>query len=284
MLPRFTSRIHWLVFILLETMSAVMLFNAGRYQGSVWLTAANSFVATTTEWEAGLAAYMRLGEVNRSLVAENVALQVNIDSLRSELYRLRRDTAGLTDRMRRPVRGLIVTEAQVVSNSVTRRDNFLTLSRGELDGVRPEMGVVSGLGVVGIVYKTSAHYSIVVSVLNSHSEISCRLRGSDFFGYLRWRGGSTREATLEEVPRHATVRRGDVVETSGFSDVFPPGIFVGRVVSKETSPDGLSYTIRVRLGADPSLVRDVVVFANPRHQELDTLQTRVANLEQKETD
>lgn len=278
----FTSNAHWLVFILLEAVSGIMLFNYNRYQNSVWLTAANSLVAGVTDWEAGVVAYVRLGEVNRRLVEENATLQVNMDSLRADLARLRQDTAGLTDRMRRPIRSLTQIEARVVSNSVVRKNNFITLSKGQYDGIEPEMGVVAAGGVVGIVYAVSAHYSLVLPVLNSKSEISCRLRGSEYFGYLRWRGGDTREATLEEVPHHAQIKEGDVVETSGFSDVFPAGIYVGRVIDKEESRDGLSYTIRVSLGADQSLVRDVIVFANPRRHERDTLEMKVIDLELEE--
>lgn len=281
-LDRLTSNAHWLVFILLEIISGILLFNYNRYQSSIFFTQANALVATIQDWEAGALSFIQLRSTNRELVAENVALQANLDSLRRQLMAQGADTTDLDRRMRSAIKGLRTIEAHVINNSVHRKNNFMTINRGTSDGVRPEMGVVSGDGVVGIVYSCSQHYSLVLPVLNSRSEISCRLRGSDFFGYLRWEGGSSLEAYLEEVPHHAKFKKGDVVETSGFSEVFPPGMYVGKVVGKVKSTDGLSYRIKVRLGCDQSLVRDVIVFSNTHREEIDTLQLQVIDLEQEE--
>ena len=90
------------------------------------------------------------------------------------------------------------------------------------------MGVVDGNGIVGIVYETSSSYSLVISVLNSKSNISCKIVGSDYFGYLKWEHGDSRYAYLKDLPRHAEFNLGDTVVTSGFSTVFPEGI-IGKV-------------------------------------------------------
>lgn len=281
-LDRFTSNAHWLVFILLELISGILLFNYNHYQNSVWLTQANSLVAAVHDWEADVIAYVHLKQVNRTLVDENVTLQSNLDSLRQELARLQKDTTHLDERMRKQLGRLTPIDAHVISNSVQRKNNFITIDKGANDGIKPEMGVVCGNGIVGIVYAVSNHYSLVLPVLNSHSEISCRLRGSEYFGYLRWAGGSSLVAYLEEVPHHAKFKTGDIVETSGFSDVFPAGIYVGKVIGKDISTDGLSYRIKVQLGADQSLIHDVIVFSNPHHKEIDTLKMQVIDLELEE--
>ena len=79
-------------------------------------------------------------------------------------------------------------------------------------------------------------------------------------------------AILDDVPRHARCHVGDVVETSGFSNVFPEGIFVGKVVDIRNSGDGLSYQLYVQLGVDLAAVRDVCVIVEDHQQELDSLQ------------
>ena len=82
-------------------------------------------------------------------------------------------------------------------------------------------------GIVGIVYQTSAHYAIVLPVLNSKSSISCKIRRTDYFGSLKWSGGSSLYAWLRDIPRHSEFSLGDTVVTSGHSAVFPEGIPVG---------------------------------------------------------
>ena len=144
------------------------------------------------------------------------------------------------------LKGFKLIPAKVVSNSLSRHDNLITIDKGEAEGVRKDMGVVCGSGVVGIVYLTSAHYAVVIPLLNDKSNVSCRIRGRGYFGYLHWNGGDTRLAYVEDVPRHARFRLYDDVETSGFSSVFPPGVLVGKILHVYNSVDGVSYRLQVR--------------------------------------
>lgn len=57
-------------------------------------------------------------------------------------------------------------------------------------------------------------------------------------------------ASLGDIPRHARLKEGMTVETSGFSAVFPAGLFVGKVTKVENSEDGLSYKLQVNLSTD----------------------------------
>ena len=140
------------------------------------------------------------------------------------------------------------------------------------------MGVVGGGGVVGIIYLVGPHHSLVLPVTNSKSSISCCVRGSHYFGYLLWDGGSTRRAHVDDVPRYAKVRTGNIIETSGYSSVFPPGIFVGRVHRVTNSSDGQSYRLDVVLGTDFGNVRDVNVVLTPYKAEIDSLRAKADSL------
>ena len=162
-------------------------------------------------------------------------------------------------------------EARIIDNSVRKRDNMLVINVGSDDGVEPEMGVVSGTGVVGIVSAVTPHYALVMSILNSHSSISCRLRGSEYFGYQKWKGGKTLRAYMDDVPRHAHIKKGDIVETSGFSAVFPAGIFLGKVAEIKNSSDGLAYELEILLSTDLANIRHVSVINNHDKAELDSL-------------
>ena len=111
-----------------------------------------------------------------------------------------------------------------------------------------------------------------MSILNSNSSISCRLRGTEYFGYLKWKGGKPLRASMDDVPRHAHIKKGDIVETSGFSNVFPAGIFLGKVAEVKNSSDGLAYELEILLSTDLANIRHVAVINNQSKAELDSLQ------------
>ena len=271
LLERLARYAHWAVFLLLELLSGIMLFQFNHYQQSVWLTQANAVTGRVLEWEADVLAYMSLRGRNAELTERNIFLQMETDQLRSELVAAGTDSVRVDSLRAEALRGILLIPARVISNSVRLDDNFLTINRGSADGVRPEMGVLSGTGIVGIVCKTSPHYAMIMSVLNTQSSISCRLRASEYFGYLHWKGGSPLRAFIDDIPRHARFEVGDTVETSGFSSVFPPGIFVGRVAAIHDSADGLAYQLEVELSTDLAHVRDVCIVMQEHEEELDSM-------------
>jgi rod shape-determining protein MreC len=139
----------------------------------------------------------------------------------------------------------------------------MTINRGSADGVEPGMGVACGQGVVGVTFLCSAHYTIVVPVLNStSSRISCTIRNRGYFGVLRWYGDESGYAYVEDIPRHARFKRGEWVETNGYSSIFPAGVLVGQIAEVYNSRDGLSYKLKVRLSTDFGILRDVVVISD----------------------
>ena len=269
---------HWLIFVALEGISLVLLFQFNHYQNSVWLTTANTVVGRINDWEQQALRYMTLGGVNEALTQRNLLLEQNNRALAQYVDELTHDSTRSEQLQASRLSGLRLIPARVTTNSVMHRDNLMTINAGEADGVHPEMGVVSGTGIVGIVYLTSQHYSIVLPLLNSHSNISCRLRGSQYFGCLRWDGRSPLFASLDDIPRHARFKVGDIVETSGFSSVFPPGLFVGKVDRIENSDDGLSYKLRVNLSLDFARLQDVCVVAQEFQAEVKELEQRADSL------
>lgn len=272
---------YWLVFILLEAISLCALFRFNGYQGSVWFTSANTVSGKVMEWQSNILAYLALGNNNRALTERNVVLEHRIAELEHQLKKLDTEHSYTEQRTDSLLRSYQLLPATVVNNSVLLQDNYITINRGEADGVRPEMGVVCGTGVVGIIYLTAPHYSIVIPVLNSKSNISCRLRKSGYFGYLNWDGGNPLYAWMNDIPRYAKINTGDVIETSGFSSVFPEGLFIGKVNQVRNSKDGLSYRIKVHLGTDFARLRDVSVIISPDQNELDSLSVQLKEKSRK---
>lgn len=263
---------HWLIFVVLEGASLVLLFQFNHYQHSVWISAMTEAVSRAHAAEASVLRYLNLGQANQQLTRRNLILEYNLSQAMRQIERLKHDSTATEHLHSKRMEGIELIPAKVVTNSVTRRDNLITIDAGEADGVRAEMGVVCGTGIVGIVFLTSEHYSLILPLLNSRSRISCRLRGSLFSGYLTWNGGSPLFAQLDDIPRHARFKIGDIVETSGYSAVFPAGLFVGKVEAIGNSDDGQSYKLRVHLATDFTTLQDVSVVAQQFQPEVHELE------------
>lgn len=272
---------YWFLFVTLEVFCLVLLFRFNNYQGSVWFTSANTLTAKVDRIYGDMLSYLKLGIVNRDLTARNIMLQRQVNELRDLLQTFETDST-LKEKQEKHLKGYRIIPATVTSNSIRKPDNYIIIDKGEIDGIHSEMGVVGGGGIVGIVFMTGPHYSIVQPVLNIRSNISCRIRGHRFFGYLEWDGKNPLIAYLTDIPRYAHFKVGDYVETSGYSSIFPPGLFVGRILQINNSNDGLSYRVKVNLGTDFANLRDVMVIENKDRSQLDSLKVHAVESETQE--
>lgn len=251
---------HWMLFVVLEVLSMVLLFQFNSYQGSIWFTSANAMVGKVYEWNSAVSSFFSMTKVNEELTLRNFYLERQVNQL-SRLYAEQTGDTTVTQRNELTnLRQFNLISAKVVSNSLDRPDNLITINKGQADGVNVDMGVACGNGVVGVVFMSSDHYSIVMPILNTRSRISCSIRGRGYFGYLQWYGGDPSIAYVEDIPRHAHFKRGDWVETSGYSSIFPPGVIVGKIIQVYNSRDGLSYRLKVQLTTDFGNLRNVCVI------------------------
>ena len=248
------------MFVALEVLSMVLLFRFNDYQGSVWFTSANYVTGMAYEATSKVTSYLSMGALNEKLTKRNVELEQQVRELSSKLYDKTKDSIYLQKGQYHFLSKFRLIQAKVVSNSLDRPDNFITINKGTWDGVRKDMGVACGNGVVGIVYMAGIHYAVVIPVLNSKSNISCSIQGRNYFGYLHWNGGASNMAYLDDVPRHAKFKLGDRIVTSGYSSVFPAGVLVGKIKHVYNSEDGLSYRLAVQLSTDFGNLRDVCVI------------------------
>lgn len=251
---------HWILFFFLEVVSFVLLFQYNSYQGSVWFSSANAVSGKVFEWNASVTQYFSLVDVNKTLTERNIYLERQVEQLTEQLEKAGRDSTEIERMQTSVLKDCNTIPAKVVSCSLNKLNNFITIDKGYADGVRKDMGVVCGTGVVGIVYLVSEHYSVLIPVLSSVSNISCTIRSRGYFGYLHWKGGSPEEAYIDDIPRHARFKLGDVIVTSGYSSVFPPGIVVGKIKHVYNSANGLSYRLKITLSTDFGRLRDVCVI------------------------
>lgn len=258
---------HWFVFILLEAISFTLLFRYNNYQNSVWFSSANVVTGKVYEWSSQLEKFFSLATVNQHLTQRNLALEQKVVELSEKLTAVTKDSSYVKADVTQQLSQFKQIPAKVVSNSLKDANNLMTIDKGSVDGVRKDMGVVSGTGVVGIVYLVSPHYSVVIPLLNTKSNVSCKIENRDYFGFLNWQGGSTDQAFLDDIPRHARFKLHENIVTSGYSSVFPPGILVGKILHVYNSPDGASYRLCVQLATDFSTLRDVSVIDNTLMKE-----------------
>jgi len=163
--------------------------------------------------------------------------------------------------------GYKYVSAKVVSSTVNKKQNYITINKGKKHGIEPEMGVIGPNGIVGIVVSTSNKYSTVLPIINPNSRVSVKLEKNDYFGSLSWESQNANQAFLSEIPGYVSVQKGDVIVTSGFSAIFPDGVPVGTINSfiKNQSTD--FYEIVVDLYTDFYNLSYVYVITNSNKSE-----------------
>ncbi len=254
-LLRFLEKYHFLIlFVLLEGFSIWLLVDHNYYQKASFGKFSRGLVSVIDNQLSSVGNYLNLKQNNIELRLENVALRNEIAKLNNRLEankQILSDSIGGSK--------FTYSTAKVVNNSVNRQNNFLTLNVGSNDGVKPEMGVVTKDGIIGVIASVSSNFSTVISLLNTDLKISAKHRRSGIFGSLRWDGDNYREATLYEIPQHVSLTQGDTIVTSGFSPIFPPGIPLGTIEEFKLK-DGSFYVVKVKLMCDFKRINHVYVI------------------------
>lgn len=218
--------------------------------------------------------YQQANNVNEyfGLRRENQELSAEIARLKSILYN-QKDTV-LTPVVN--VKGIDKAElivSKVIHNSYSVYENFLTLNSGAKDGIETDMGVINSAGIIGIVERTSKNYATVISILNVQSKINAKIKKSNHFGSLVWNGKSTGYVQLIDVPRLASVRKGDTVVTGGQSIIFPENIGIGTIEKVYTDNVTNYYTLDIKLFNDMTNLGYVYVIKTKDRNEVIKLES-----------
>lgn len=272
LLDFFLKYSKWFIFIIYVIISCMLLFNGNPYQHYIYLTSANKVSSLVFKTSSMVTSYFHLHDINEDLQRRNASLESEVICLNKELARYRE--VAIADSLSRDS-SLVQFDfiiAHVISNSVSRANNYITIEKGRLDSIKPEMGVVDQNGVVGIINVVGDHSARIISLLNPKMRLSCKVKGREYFGSLVWDGKSPHEAILEEMPRHEKFKKGDTIVTSGYSAVFPEGIPVGTIISHEKEHDDNFYALRIKLFTDFTTLSTVRVIRNNMKDELMQLQ------------
>ena len=254
-------------FLVLELICAWLIIGNNPYQGARFFNSSNGLVASMNNVSHGVREYFLLRQVNSTLAEENAYLRSRFEAFNQRRYI--NTLPAITDSA--VIAQFDFESAKVVSNTVNRFTNFMTINKGSRDSIAPGMAVISSLGAVGKVRTVSTHYSVVTSILHVDVQVSALLKRTGHFGTIQWDGVNPDYVKLKYIPRHVEPVPGDSVVTSGYNAVFPEGIMVGLIEEVQLT-DELFYDLKVKLSQDFRKLAYVEVVKNSLKHELDSLQ------------
>jgi rod shape-determining protein MreC len=217
---------HLLLFILLETIALSLVIQNNSFHRSAFINSTNGVTTSVYKSANNINSYFSLKETNQMLLQENAKLRSTITYLKKE------EIASIFPQH--------FIAAEVINNSVSSINNYITLDKGSIDGVEKGMGIISENGVVGIVKETSKNFCSVMSILNSKFRISVELKKNNHLASLVWNGKNYRKGKVNEIPIHVQLSEGDTIVTSGYSTKFPKQIPIG-TISKITTNENENF-------------------------------------------
>jgi rod shape-determining protein MreC len=262
------------LFVIFFAIGVALTVNNNAYQRSVTFNSTNEVVGNAYERLNVFKRYMNLGAVNDSLAIENAKLNTALIAIQNQ------DSAKNTV-VKDTVNKVQYTylAARVIKNSVTLRNNIITINKGSNDGIENGMAVISaGKGVVGIIRDVSPHLATIESLLNKDTKISVSIKSTNALGSLVWgdRNSNYRKAYIKDIPNHFKVKLRDTIVTSGYGS-FPPGILVGSVSNRGISTGDNFLTIEINLFNDFSTLQYVYVIKDKLAQEQKALESNLPN-------
>lgn len=274
----FTKNGPFFTWLFLAIISLILLFQSNPYHRSIWFGSANAVSGSFYEASNNVTGYFALRSINQELLEQ-------VGEVEAENIWLRQQLADYVDSLapenrpewqKRAGKQFDYMLAHVISNSVNQAQNYLTLDKGELDGVKVGMGVAAHNGVVGIVAKTSDHYSLVISLLNPKLRLSAGLSHNGSFGSLVWDGKNTSIAMLEDISRNSKAQPGDSIITTGYAASFPKGVPIGRIIKVEDKKGNNNFFVcKVELFSDFARLNDVNIIINHDQEEIGQLQKSI---------
>jgi rod shape-determining protein MreC len=259
---------NFLFFLVLQIIALSFLFRYNKFHEAAFMGIANELTGRVSSRYSNVQYYFHLKKTNEALAAQNeqllnqmksnfqpadTAVQVVVDTTYV-------DTSGIQRRY-------VWRAARVVNNSVSLKNNYITIHRGEDQGVRKDMGVISPEGIVGMVVNTSENYAVVMTMLNRQSSVSAKLKKGGEIGKVQWDGRSPDNVTMMNIPKSAEVAKGDSVVTSGYSLSFPPGILIGTVTNVVEDKTSNFVTLQIKPSTNFYNVEYVMVVDNLQKEE-----------------
>ncbi|MDQ3047717.1 MAG: rod shape-determining protein MreC [Bacteroidota bacterium] len=257
------------LFLLLEGFCVYLVVQNNYFQRASFVNSSNNVSAGVLKTSANIEEYFYLKNENENLARENAELRSRLPQAFSMLVN---DQKTINDTAYR--QKYTYTSAKVVNNSTNRRNNFITLDKGYEQGIRENMAVITSFGVVGQVKNVSSNFCTVMSLLHSKTTISAKIKKDGSYGPLVWEGVDFDYATLNDIPTHVKLAKGDTIVTSAYSLTFPENIMIGTVETFERPAGKYFFKVKVKLSTDFKKLTYVYIVNNMFKAEQEELENR----------
>ncbi|WP_430900970.1 MULTISPECIES: rod shape-determining protein MreC [unclassified Paraflavitalea] len=273
---------NFLFFLLVQGIALYSLFTYNKFQEAAFMGVATETTGWFYKKYDGVESYFNLKESNAELARQNELLQ---NQLGSNFYKLDSSGKKIIDTVAKDstgtqVREYIWREAKVVGNTVGLQNNYITIQRGEKQGVKKDMGVVSPSGVVGVVISASDNYAVVMSLLHRQSRVSAKIKKSGDLGIVQWDGENPMYVNMINVPKSVKLVKGDTIVTSQYSYLFPANLMIGTVDQIVEDNSSNFYVMKVKPAADFFKLEYVSVVENLQKEERKKLEEAAKKIQQ----
>lgn len=226
----------FLLFLVLEIFCLVIFLRNNHYQQASYLNSAQAVAASWLVRKQGVTDYLHLKQRNLELLNENASLKsrLKIALPPNPLH----DTSFIKNTTRDSVQETYQYKymaANVVNNTVDQKHNYITLNRGQLQGVKKNMAVINERGIVGKITHVSDNYAVAATLLSEQFNVSAQTADGTL-GKIAWDGLNIERLNLSGIPQSVKLKRGDSIFSSGYS-IFPEHVLIGTVLVA-TKPNG----------------------------------------------
>ncbi len=257
----FTRHYFFFLFLFLEIVCILLITNHSQYQRSTILHTTNNITGWMNESYTGITDYLGLRKENERLASENAILRSRLPE-NLIIYCTGNTSVPVSDSC------FSFIPARVISNSVNKRNNYFMLNKGSSDGIKEDMGVMTGDGVTGIIIEVTTNYSTAMSLLHKETRISGKIKKNGQLVNIRWGGGNFRLGKIENIPTHISLDDGDTIITSGHSHLFPEGVLIGITESFDFRQDQLFNSGVLEFSVDFNSLHYVYVICNNSKEEI----------------
>ncbi len=257
----------FVLFVLLEVFSLILLSRSYSYHGSIAYNTTSDITGNIFSSYSGVTDYLYLKKENSLLADENAILKNKLSSsfLTTDTQYVYRDSLYR------------YIPVKVVSNSVSKRNNFIMVNKGSKHGIEKEMGVISPKGITGVVIGVSKNYSTIMSMLHQNMRISARIKNSGQLVNVIWDNNDYLFGTVIDIPSHIRLMRGDTIITSGNSLIFPEGIIVGTIETHQQDNNKNLSTAVLRYITDFNSINHLYIIDNLMKVEQDSLLNQIVS-------
>lgn len=211
------------------------------------------------EWWMQYIALQGVSEQNRELRKEVRQLKGALNRLREQALAAERFAALLKFQEQAPIR---TVAARIIGRSLSNWYQGVILDKGEDDGIRVEMGVITPAGVAGQIVRTAGSTSVALLAIDPNVAVTGMVQRTRDEGIVQ--GTSQGLVRMKYLPPLSSVKQGDTVITSGLTGGFPRGVLIGEVSRVAESEDGLFQTAEIVPAVSFRQLDEVLIVLSPR--------------------